>query len=106
MIKESRGKNDFSFFEVELGGEIDKIIDAYYKLLPEILKSKGNETIQILSPMHFRGHGIRKLNLLIQRKETGDTKPVFTKEDKGGILNFYVRDKVIMRKNKSDFWKA
>ena len=94
--------NDIVLNDVPRGKQADKVLELFFKTLPD--SGIKQDDIQILTPQREGEVGLYNLNRLIQQRTTAVGNPVFTNKikSKNGEqeINFYSGDKVIMRKNK------
>ncbi len=101
-VLEKDYSKEMIFDEISRGNQAEKILLSYFDTLPKLGISM--DEIQILSPQRDGETGVYNLNRLIQQRLTSSSNPVFTKQIKNKNndfeMNFFVGDKVIMRKNK------
>ena len=88
----------FTFVEVPENQEFEVIRNLYFEQLPEVIGSKDQEKIQILSPQKTKELGTINLNISIQQTLHQGKKSLFSNKN----FEFYPGDKVIETSNKND----
>ena len=100
-LNASLPNSDFVFIETSAINQADTILELYFNHLPAKLGVAAQD-IQILSPQRPGHVGVLRLNELIQKRLTGNTKELFRKKTGNHEVGFFVGDKVIQRKNNYD----
>ena len=90
--------SDFNFFECPQDQQAEAVLRLYFELLPQKLNVSPID-LQILTPQRPGHVGLIKLNELIQKRITGDSKILFTKKSGNFDMAFRIGDKVIQKKN-------
>lgn len=92
-------KSDFVFVETEPYQVAERVISAYFDLLPSKLFGYDQSEFQILSPMRKFDSGIDNLNKQIQAKLSDGKSVIFEKVSRKFEKRFYTGDRVIMTEN-------